>query len=164
MKKLYIIRHAKSDWKHSDLLKDIDRPLSARGIRNAYEMAERLKVKNSQPDYVLASAGIRALHTSVIFSHQLGFDDSLIHVKKDLYHAAPNEILRQIRQVDNAIENLFLFAHNPGISEFVGEVRLFIENMPTCAVIEFSTETNWDDLSFKDLKLVDIDSPKMIKK
>jgi hypothetical protein len=36
--------------------------------------------------------------------------------------------------------------------------------MPTCAVIEFSTETNWDDLSFKDLKLVDIDSPKMIKK
>lgn len=160
MKKLHLIRHAKSDWKHADVLKDIDRPLNARGIRNAYEMSDRLLSKNIKPDYVLASSGIRALHTAIIFCHQIDFDDALIHVKKDLYHASANEILRQIQQVDNSVESLFLFSHNPGINEFVGEVRLFIENMPTCAVIEFSTNSDWKHVNFKNLKLENIDFPK----
>lgn len=162
MKKLYIVRHAKSEWKHSDVLKDIDRPLNTRGVRNAYEMGERLKIRKIKPDCVLSSAGIRALHTAIIFSHQLDYNDTLIHVKKNLYHATANEMIRQIQQIDESIESLFLFSHNPGINEFVGEVRSYIENMPTCSVIEFSTESHWNAVNFKNLRLVSIDYPKNI--
>ncbi|MEA2100895.1 MAG: hypothetical protein U9P72_12285 [Campylobacterota bacterium] len=45
MKKLCIIRHAKSSWKDFTL-DDFDRPLNKRGMLNAPFMGNKLKDKN----------------------------------------------------------------------------------------------------------------------
>ena len=42
MKRLYLVRHAKSSWNHPEL-DDIDRPLNKRGKRDAPFMGQRLK-------------------------------------------------------------------------------------------------------------------------
>lgn len=166
MKKLYVVRHAKSDWENASEILDIDRPLNTRGVRNAYEMAARFKAKALIPDAIIASNGIRALHTAVIFSHQIGFETSQIIIHPELYHASPNEILKQIKAVNNDVECLMLFAHNPGISEFASFVdkRNFID-VATCGLLEIELlVTNWKDVDFDNMNLLSYDFPKNIVK
>ena len=61
MKKLIIVRHGKSSWEYDGIL-DIDRPLKQRGIRNGYEMAQRLSEADIVPDLIYSSSASRALH------------------------------------------------------------------------------------------------------
>ncbi len=59
MKRVYFIRHAKSDW--SDfLLDDFDRPLNKRGKKNAPLMGQYFKDENIYPDVFFSSPAKRA--------------------------------------------------------------------------------------------------------
>ena len=49
MKKLYLVRHAKSSWKYPDL-DDFERPLNNRGKKDAPIMGHWLRSKNIIPD------------------------------------------------------------------------------------------------------------------
>src|SRR3972149_550177 len=49
MKRLYIIRHAKSSWDNSNL-QDFERPLNARGERDAPFMGQKLAERGIKPD------------------------------------------------------------------------------------------------------------------
>jgi len=62
-KKIFIVRHGKSDWGTPDM-PDIDRPLKPRGVRDAYKMAKLLKKKNEQVDFYISSPAARAIHTA----------------------------------------------------------------------------------------------------
>ena len=62
MKTLYLIRHAKSSWKH-DYLADFDRPLNKRGKRDAPVMGRRLK-QHGVPGLFLSSPARRAIRTA----------------------------------------------------------------------------------------------------
>jgi phosphohistidine phosphatase len=62
MKKLIIVRHAKSSWDNPDL-DDFDRPLNKRGLKDAPRMGKRLKEKHITPDILLSSPAERALAT-----------------------------------------------------------------------------------------------------
>ena len=70
IKKLYIIRHAKSDWS-DDTLKDFDRPLNKRGLKNAPFMGSLLKNKNINPDLILSSPALRAITTAEIIANRV---------------------------------------------------------------------------------------------
>jgi phosphohistidine phosphatase len=49
MKTIFLLRHAKSSWKHPEL-SDPDRPLNKRGKRQAPEMGTRIHTENLTPD------------------------------------------------------------------------------------------------------------------
>src|SRR5690606_40347089 len=115
MKKLLLIRHAKSDWE-DPFLNDHERPLSLRGLRDAPLMAQRLKKKNIFPDYILSSDAKRAKTTAVITAENLHFPKSQIQFVSELYHATPSALLAEIRNVPTTVETLFLFGHNPGLN------------------------------------------------
>lgn len=162
MKKLYVVRHAKSDWDNAAEIMDIDRPLNSRGVRNAYEMASRLNSKKLNPDSIIASNGIRALHTAVIFAHELNFDSQKITIIPELYHSSASEMLRQIKNTSDSSETLMLFAHNPGISEFASFVnKVKYIDVATCGVLEINVNTSsWSDINFDKMDLVSYDFPK----
>lgn len=61
-KTLYIARHAKSSWKDMSL-SDFERPLNARGKRDAPFMANLLKGKGIHPELILSSPAKRAKKT-----------------------------------------------------------------------------------------------------
>ena len=75
MKKLFLMRHAKSDWNDRNL-SDFDRPLNDRGIRNAPEMGKRLLDKWGVPEKIYCSSARRTVENCHIYlsSHrsQLG--------------------------------------------------------------------------------------------
>lgn len=162
MKKVYIVRHAKSNWSNASDIKDIDRSLNTRGVQNAYLMSSRLKEKAVLPDVILSSNGIRALHTAVIFAHQIGFDSTKMTVLSDLYHASPDVIMNTLRKLPETVKQVMLFAHNPGIAEFASFVdkQKYIK-VSTCTVLEFEANINtWSEISFDFLTTKSIDFPK----
>ena len=68
MKKLTIIRHAKSDWTHN--LPDIERPISKRGIDDVKIMAELLDQIYYPPQIIYSSPSKRTVETyAVSYTH-----------------------------------------------------------------------------------------------
>ncbi|HBF20268.1 MAG TPA: histidine phosphatase family protein, partial [Cryomorphaceae bacterium] len=70
MKKLYLVRHAKSSWKEEGV-HDMDRPLKGRGVRDAYNTSQWLREQGDRPEFIISSPATRALHTALIFSRNL---------------------------------------------------------------------------------------------
>jgi phosphohistidine phosphatase len=162
MKKLVIVRHAKSDWNTASLIKDIDRPLNVRGVNDAYTMAEKMRKKKIIPDAIISSIGIRALHTAAIFCQQLNVDASIIEVKSELYHAGKRTLMNTIQNIDNSINTAYLFSHNPGINDFAAScIHDFYENVPTTGILVFSLPSiDWHDFSEEKVKFEFFDFPK----
>ena len=65
MKKLFLIRHAKSDWSNPTL-DDFDRPLNERGKTNAPFIGDLLREKGVFPDVIISSPAYRARETARI--------------------------------------------------------------------------------------------------
>jgi phosphohistidine phosphatase len=135
MKNLCLIRHAKSDWGNEDL-EDIDRPLNARGYADAKTMSLRLKDSGIYPQAILSSTAIRAASTALIFGRTYGTDTEQIRFTPHLYEAGVKQFLEVLKGMPEEWNNVFVFGHNPTISEAAshlsGESGL---NLPTCGIV-----------------------------
>lgn len=166
MKKLYLVRHAKSSLADA-ATDDFDRPLNERGEKDAPHMAKLVKDHNITPDRMISSPANRALSTCQIFARTFQFDSAKINTEKKLYHASADTILKVLGSLQEhqgeEEEVVFLFGHNPGITAFAN--LLFnsgIDNIPTCGVvgITLNIET-WREISFGCGNLNSFEYPKM---
>ncbi len=161
MKQLIMVRHAKSDWGDFNL-KDFDRPLNARGHKNAPEMAKRLVDKKLAPHLIVSSPALRALTTAKYFAAAWQIKPELIKTELSIYEAPIKNLLKVVSDLDNQHDKVALFGHNPGLTDLLhyltGE---YIGNMPTCsvAVIEFPFD-DWKMISGSTGNLVLFDYPK----
>lgn len=137
---LVLVRHAKSDWGDPGL-DDHDRPLNARGLRDAPAMAERLARGGMRLDAILASTALRARTTAGFFGRRLGLDPEL---DAGLYGAPPRTLLASA--VARRAEATMVVAHDPGMTMLAGRLSGGgIGAMPTCAVATFRWDTDdWD--------------------
>jgi phosphohistidine phosphatase len=55
----------------------------------------------------------------------------------------------EVKRTDDEVDVLFLFAHNPGITEYVNEITdAGIENVPTTGVVGIGYESKrWSTIS-----------------
>ncbi|MEA2091216.1 MAG: histidine phosphatase family protein [Campylobacterota bacterium] len=159
MKKLYIIRHAKSSWK--DLrLDDFDRPLNKRGRLNAPFMGEKLKKKKVVPDIIFSSSALRAKTTAKIIAKKIGFSEDIIF-KNSIYDASVSTLHKILTKIDDKNSIVFLFGHNPDLGMLSESYLDFYENIPTCGIVEIEFNCNkWKDISNKNSKLISFDYPK----
>src|SRR6478609_11479704 len=98
MKKLYLIRHAKSSWDNIEM-DDFDRPLNDRGEKDAPHMAKLLKHRDVVPDRMITSPANRALSTCRAFAKVFNFDKKKIISDKKLYHASAETILKVLESL-----------------------------------------------------------------
>ena len=160
MKTLFLVRHAKASHDDSSLT-DRERPLSERGIHDAPEMGKRLAKRHVRPDLMLSSPARRALTTARLVASQVGYDLEDIVVEDRLYAARVDELLSVIRKLDNKIERVMLFGHNPEFSQLAGHLSGEVINMPTCAVAEFGFDTpSWSDVGALKPARSTLDKPK----
>jgi phosphohistidine phosphatase len=168
MKKLYIIRHAKSSWDDVEL-SDFDRPLNNRGKKDAPRMAKRLKEKKVTPDVMITSPAKRAFDTCKNFAKVLDFKKDKIKTEKELYHAGEDQILKVIKTLKDHDrddeEVILLFGHNPGLTEFANSLlNIRIDNIPTCGVVGATLNIKkWSDANFGCGSLEFFDFPKSIE-
>jgi phosphohistidine phosphatase len=146
MKRLYIVRHAKSSWKTD--LGDFDRPLNKRGKKSAPDMGERLRNLEVVPDLILSSPAVRAITTAGIIAAKLGYPEERIVADEAIYDAGVDELLELIRRTDSSVRVLMIFGHNPGFTDLARSLTgEYIVNLPTCAVycVDFELDT-WEQV------------------
>lgn len=150
MKTLYLVRHAKSSW-DDPFLHDFDRPLNNRGRSDAPRMGKGLKEKELHPDLLLSSPAERALSTCMIIAEKIGYPLRNIHTDRRLYHAAEDELLAIARGLNDANDEVMIFAHNPGLTDFANRISSepVTDNIPTCGVVgvRFSA-SSWKEVSW----------------
>lgn len=165
MKKLFIIRHAKSSWDNPEL-DDFDRPLNKRGQKDAPRMGKRLKEKRVTPDIMISSPAERAFATCIAIANVLEFEHSKIKTDRKLYHADEEGILAVIRNLKDSPrdseEVVLLFGHNPGLTEFANSLlNQTIDNIPTCGIVAAELPIKrWQDVSFGCGNMLFFDFPK----
>ncbi len=159
-KLLFIVRHGKSTWDYP-AVSDIDRPLKDRGIKDAYEMANRVLKNAILPDAVISSPAARALHTAIIFSRVLNFPADEIIINQDIYLAEYLEIMSVITSTDDSRKSLMIFGHNPGFTELANYLsRLNIDNIPTAGLVMLRFKADsWKGIGRKCLSSEFFDSP-----
>src|SRR5690606_13962939 len=155
-----LYRHAKSSWE-DPYLEDHERPLALRGLRDAPYMAQRLKKKAIFPDVNISSDAERAKATALITAENLHFPPDQIEWRRSLYHASEKSLLREIKQTDDLFSVLFLFGHNPGLTELVNKFGADLDNLPTCGQFGFTFNTDrWADISAGNAEVWFYDYPK----
>lgn len=135
MKRLTLVRHAKSSWKNAALA-DIDRPLSGRGKRDAPRMGVFLAEQGLRPDIILSSPARRARKTARLLARQLSDIEKSFLSDPALYEAGADMLLQRVRAFDETWQHILLVGHNPGLTDFANLLTAAgIENIPTCGVL-----------------------------
>lgn len=161
MKKIFLLRHAKSSWENPTL-DDFSRPLNERGKRNAPSMAKRLKEKRLVVDLMISSPAVRAIETAKIVAGVLGYPESSIKIIDSLYHASPEKLLEIVKGINDKYNATMLVGHNPGLTEFADDlIESDIDNIPTCGIVGVAFDIErWQALSADKTELLFYDYPK----
>jgi len=132
MKKLMLVRHAKSGWDIPDL-PDFERPLNQRGEETAPEMAQRLLQKGIVPQYLVSSPAERAKATANIFAETFNLAEP--EYNQVIYEANTQTLLSVVNKLPDEYDFIALFGHNPGVSDLLRYLTDKAYDMPTCAVV-----------------------------
>lgn len=146
MKKLTLVRHAKSSWKLD--LPDHLRPLNNRGLQDAFKVSNLLKSSNFKPDFLISSNAVRAQTTANIFIENLEIATDICRFSHELYDFSGSYLTLQIKECSNHINHLIVFGHNDAITNFVNIYGdKYIENVPTCGVVTIVFQINsWEKI------------------
>ena len=117
MRRLAILRHAKSSWDDSSL-DDFARPLNERGIEAAQRIGREMKNRNLGFDYVLASPAVRVRETLDRVAKGYG-DELTARFDERIYMASSATLLEIVREFPDQAEAPLLVGHNPGLERLV---------------------------------------------
>jgi phosphohistidine phosphatase len=128
MKRVYLLRHAKSSWK-DESLDDRDRPLAGRGKSAAKTMADHLEAERIRPGLVLCSPARRARETFERVEPALG-DKVEALFEEALYGASEGALLARLRALPREVPSVMLIGHNPGLEELALALASEGEKLP----------------------------------
>ena len=161
MKRLTLLRHAKSSWDNPSLA-DFDRPLNRRGERDAPDMGQRLAKRNIRPSLIVSSTANRAVTTARIIARAIGYPLEFIHTTRELYLASTGTLLQVLASEGHGFNDVMLVGHNPGMTDLANRVSdARIDNIPTCGVFAIDTDVeDWQELAERPGRLAWFDYPK----
>lgn len=145
MKRLVLMRHAKSSWA-SPGLRDHDRPLNERGRRSAKALGDWIRANNIFVNQVLVSSSTRTLETLRLLELECERE-----VLDSLYHADHSAMMSALNSATG--QTVLMLGHNPGIAYFAHRLvsappnHPRFDDYPTCAtlVAQFDID-GWSDL------------------
>jgi phosphohistidine phosphatase len=152
MKRLLLLRHAKSSWNDAGLA-DFDRPLNERGLRAAPLMGRFMRERKLRPDLVLCSPAQRARQTAALLAEAAGLSAPLRYDGR-IYEATAARLVEVLSQAEEEAREILLVGHNPGLEELLALLTGEARRMPTAALacIELDTD-NWAKLAARSGRL-----------
>lgn len=163
MKRLILLRHAKSSW-DDPVKRDFDRPLNEKGKRAATLMGEHMQEAGVLFDTVIASPAVRVVET--LESVARGYGEAIEpEWDRRVYLASNMTLLDIVHEADDGSDALLLSGHNSGLEDLVlllvpdtkgDAARAAVEEkFPTCALaeMEFAVDS-WADIAPGTGKLV----------
>ncbi len=160
MKKLLLIRHAKSSWKHHDL-DDHERPLNARGERDSFTMARWLAESDEGLDVIYSSSAIRA----VTFAERIA-EFANLNLVPDLtfYTFDADELIEIISNLPSQVQRVGIVGHNPAITQASNKLcGSELKNVPTAGIVSIECPiTEWSEIVEAPCELRYFQSPKRL--
>jgi phosphohistidine phosphatase len=166
---LWLLRHGKAasdaPWGGSDQ----ERPLTARGRRDAAALGARLAGERPVlglegvpvPDLALCSAAVRTRQTADLVVAATG-NRLPVDTYRSLYGADPDLVLQYVREIDEGVRSALVVGHNPTMFELVWELssaegvdrpssgpsELEAHGFPTCALAVLALRVDsWEDVA-----------------
>lgn len=168
MKKIVLLRHAKSSWAKPEL-DDHDRPLSRRGRSAAQVIGCWLSRSGHLPDTILCSSAERTRETVTRIARYLP-ETANLSIESDLYHASPVTLLERFRDLPATCTTVLLVGHQPSLGSFTRlladgtekrRCRRAYEHFPTAAAAVLEVDiSGWSALSFSGARFVDFAKPR----
>ena len=161
MKKLILMRHAKSDWNNS--LDDFERPLSERGKKEAPIMGKFIKNEDLIPDLLISSPSQRTKETLDLILNEVK-EDIKIKFNDIIYENSYSKIVNLISGTDDKIKTLMILGHNPSMEElskyFTG-LDNFYDKFVTSALVLIKFDIkDWNEVKKVKGELVYFKTPK----
>jgi phosphohistidine phosphatase len=169
---LVLLRHAKSEWPED--VPDHERPLAARGRRDAPETGAWLRAAGYLPDRAVCSTALRTRQTWELV--QSGMEaDVPTDFERRVYAAPVSELVDVVHHTSDAVRTLLLVGHHPGIPDLAltasssggaksaaarDRIR---EKFPTAAVAVLTWSGAWDDLAPKTARLAHFVTPRDLR-
>lgn len=140
MKRLTLVRHAKSSWELEEL-SDSWRPLNERGYRQLAAMAGR----EPMGGVWLVSPAVRAYSTAYILREQSHQGMEAVRLASEVYDNTLEALLGLLRRQRD--EHLVVVGHNPGMETLAGWLLGSPIKLATCSVLELELAGGeWDGL------------------
>ncbi|MES2270632.1 MAG: histidine phosphatase family protein [Pseudomonadota bacterium] len=163
MKRLTLLRHAKSGW-DDPVKRDFDRPLNERGERAATLMGRFAKKEGMAFDVLVASPAVRVVETLDHFLDSYGHAIETLWDRR-IYLASSAALIDVLHAMPDTADSVLMAGHNPGLEDLIldmvpddgsnplrDEVE---EKFPTAslATLEFAVD-HWKDADAKNATLV----------
>jgi phosphohistidine phosphatase len=172
MRRLMLLRHAKSDWS-SPGMRDQDRVLAERGRESAPRIGSYMTRHALRPDLILASTATRVRQTLDLILPAFPKPPRIVYDDR-LYEVEAEALLEVVKETPAEVHALMLVGHNPGIADLAahlvgtGDVETrqkLLEKFPTAglAVIDFPLD-DWRKLHAKAGRLDRFVSPRTIER
>lgn len=160
MKKLLLIRHAKSSWKFSEL-DDHERPLNKRGERDRIAMARYLADIDVDVDVIYSSTATRALDLAQTISE---FTNIMLVPDLSFYTFDADQLLQIIQSLPDEAHSVAVVGHNPAITQTVNSLTgAELSNVPTSGVATISCNIEvWSELETGAGELLSFIAPKLL--
>jgi len=173
MKRVLLLRHAKTEQAKKDTPEDRERALTDGGRQDALRVGRYMLAKGYVHDLILCSPSTRTRQTLELADLARAADGTIEFPEK-LYLAAARQIVDFLRSLPDGVRRPLVIGHNPGMEECIAwlignssdpKLRARFdspkEKFPTAAlaVLDFKL-LSWKDLEPGSGKLVDFVSPK----
>lgn len=146
MRKLLLMRHAKSSWKDLSL-PDHERPLNKRGKRDAPRMGNFMESQGITIDAILCSTAKRARATAQGFLTEYTFEGESFYID-DLYHANHETYIAILNQMPDEVSAAMIIGHNPTMDYYLEISCDVYDHMTTAAIAEINFPIdNWTQLN-----------------
>ena len=142
---LLVLRHAKAAGEPG--VNDLDRPLTARGRRDATAAGRWLLDQALAPDWVLCSTSRRTRETWEQVSAALGPaapGDSAVLLAPRVYDAGAQDLLSLVNEQPDDVRVLLTVGHNPASQQLVTWLTASPgTEFPTCALAVIRLGQSW---------------------
>jgi phosphohistidine phosphatase len=118
MKRLTILRHAKSGW-DDPVARDFDRPLNDRGKLAAQLIGMHAARLNLGVDYIWSSPAVRCGDTLDIFLPAADMSSIDLHWDRRIYLASSASLLDVLRDTPAGAQHVLMCGHNPGLEDLI---------------------------------------------
>ncbi|MGI9556621.1 MAG: SixA phosphatase family protein [Solirubrobacterales bacterium] len=151
MRRLYLLRHAKSSW-DDPALDDHERPLAPRGKRATKLMRKHLREERVEPGLALSSSAERAVQT--LAGVRAGLPEATpTEIESSLYTFSATSLLSAVRRLDPGLRSVLVVGHNPAMQDLTLELAgdgvdlvTVARKFPTCALATLDFAGDWSEL------------------
>jgi phosphohistidine phosphatase len=150
MKRLWLLRHAKSDWDTGAA--DFDRPLKKRGRKSADRLGAWLADRGEPPDRIITSPAARAVETLNRLCDAAGWSMDEVVEDRRLYGADIKDFRAVLSDHGGDAKYVMLVGHNPGLEDWLRYLVPDITTpedgklLPTAALASLGINADWTNL------------------